>query len=482
MKFLIEKKKPIGLIFFIYSIAFCSIGLANYPYIDDTARRITGENNFGLHYSRWGSEIFSWIIQGSKHLSDRGLTSFLLTAVILTATSTIMLYVLLGERTNYISATASVIIGLNPWYLNAAAFRIDGPLISMSLLLSVLPFIFWRKKLYYLVCSIISIFLMYNFYQASSGIYWILVLTLALIEILRNEHFKRTVIQLIFSIFSFIIGTIFYLIQLKFLPATDNSNSKIVSGRFFEKILANINAYGQEIFQYSLKSWLILGALIVLFFIVVLIIQCRIRPILVIAYSLIYLVLSFIAGFGLYSFLNFPVAHEAARYSYGFGFWIAAIAILTSQKINNRLLTIVKNTVILALTYYFIMFVFTFSNMLQVQKDSFTSQSILLQSSLVSKDIYQKGDEVFIDKMFNDSPIFINTTKNFEIMKQIIPSNSIQYWPNWYWFQEITGITLQDASSPKAQAILVPEHLVESNYRWDIYKSGNVILIISKAN
>lgn len=97
--------------------AILSIGIVNFPYIDDAGRRIYGDTGFAESYCRWGSEIALWIVQGSRHLTDMGLTTHILTAIILTISSIIVGYVLNDKKFNWVSLICSTFIGLNTWFL-----------------------------------------------------------------------------------------------------------------------------------------------------------------------------------------------------------------------------------------------------------------------------------------------------------------------------------------------------------------------------
>ncbi|MFR6452535.1 MAG: glucosyltransferase domain-containing protein [Streptococcus sp.] len=53
---------------------------------------------------------------------------------------------------------SSIVIGVNPWFLEALSFRFDNPFMSLSILVSLLPFIFWEsKKLFNLFQSYVFI-------------------------------------------------------------------------------------------------------------------------------------------------------------------------------------------------------------------------------------------------------------------------------------------------------------------------------------
>ena len=61
----IENKAYLLLIILIYQVAVLSIGIINFPYLDDNARQVAGMTDFGTTYARWGSEFLSWFVQGS---------------------------------------------------------------------------------------------------------------------------------------------------------------------------------------------------------------------------------------------------------------------------------------------------------------------------------------------------------------------------------------------------------------------------------
>lgn len=136
-----ENRYKLFLIFAIYLTAILSIGMVNYPYLDDCLRQITGITGFAESYCRWGSEISSQIIQGSRHLTDMGLTTHIITAITLGFSSIIAVYVLNDKKFSWVSAACSTIIGLNPWFLGCISFRFDSPYMALSVLLSIVPFL-----------------------------------------------------------------------------------------------------------------------------------------------------------------------------------------------------------------------------------------------------------------------------------------------------------------------------------------------------
>lgn len=186
--YLLLNKSSALVIFIIYSVVNINIGLAEYPYIDDIGRQLQGYSKFSEHYSRYLSEYSARLIQGGDHLTELGLTSNILSACFLTLASLILLFVLYpNKKISFITASVSTIIGINPWFLEPLSFRFDNPFMTLSILVSIIPFIFWDNKKIFGVMSVVGIFLMCNSYQASSGVYIIVTMTLVFLELLQGS-------------------------------------------------------------------------------------------------------------------------------------------------------------------------------------------------------------------------------------------------------------------------------------------------------
>ncbi len=206
-----EAKKKIYFLLGSYAVYGITLGLTYYPYIDDTQRQVEGNTSFGAHYARYGSELFSWIFQGSRHLTDTGLTSFLITSLILTLTSWVTIYSLKqGEKVTWVETIISLLIGVNPWFLACFSFRFDAPFMALSMLVSVIPFLFYKEKRVFYPLSFIAIFLMCNFYQLSSGIYIVMILSLSLKEFLDGKQLFDILKKLLVSAVAFSLGMILF--------------------------------------------------------------------------------------------------------------------------------------------------------------------------------------------------------------------------------------------------------------------------------
>jgi hypothetical protein len=210
----------------VHLFLLVTIGLQNVPYIDDTGRRLWGEGltNWGPDDGRWGSHYLNVVLTGSRwRLVDLGLTTFVISAVILTAAALIVIYLLVGQQANWLTFAVSIGFTLNPWALGILAFRFDGPFGAVSILLAVLPLLwFGSSALIAIVISALSIFLMANFYQHSFGIAICLLLLVALVRYLAGQMALREVLRAIaVTVSGFVLGIVLYLLQLAMIPATN---------------------------------------------------------------------------------------------------------------------------------------------------------------------------------------------------------------------------------------------------------------------
>lgn len=137
----IENKAYLLLIILIYQVAVLSIGIINFPYLDDNARQVAGMTDFGTTYARWGSEFLSWFVQGSRHLTDLGLTTPILTGLILSLTSILAIYIINDQKISWGSSLVATLIGLNPWFLQCLSFRFDSPYMALSIFVRFFLFI-----------------------------------------------------------------------------------------------------------------------------------------------------------------------------------------------------------------------------------------------------------------------------------------------------------------------------------------------------
>ncbi|EOH98680.1 hypothetical protein UAW_01276 [Enterococcus haemoperoxidus ATCC BAA-382] len=479
-----KNKTHIFMTVIIYQIAILAIGLVNFPYMDDTVRQTVGNTDFGSTYSRWGSEISSWFLQGSRHLTDMGLFTHILTGLILAASSIIVVYILNNKSVRFLPLVVSTLIGLNPWFLQSISFRFDSPYMAMSILFSVIPFLWWeRKQSSFLIISIVSIFMMCNTYQASSGIYILMVLALSLKTLLAGGKMLVALKKVLLAATSYITAMGLYFVETKFNPELANRGSNVVIARLKDipkTLFVNSQMYLNRIFEQSIKVWIVLFICLILLFIVFSVVNAKIHPFKSFLFIVLYLILGSILSYGV--FLIFPekLALAAPRYAYGFGIFTSiTFILLLENKLSPLVINITVRGIVSLFCFYLLSFPFVYASSLFYQKEAFERQSVMLAMTLKNF-VTTDTKEVHATMLFKDSPVFNNTMQNYPILQEMVPPNSAIFFPNQVLFKTYTGmgIVIQPfdfASFDKEQS-----ELKSTDYYYDIYEKDKELYIVMK--
>lgn len=175
------------------------------------------------------------------------------------------------KKLSLLDLAAALLVGFNPWFLQNLSFRFNCSYMTLSLLFSVISFLFSNKnKVLFLAVSILSIFLMYNTYQASSGIYVVMVLALSLKQLLDNQSFGDVFKKSLVAMISYISAMFLCLIGTKFNPgiATRGGMITIASIKNIPKtILVNNQMYLSKITNQRTKLCILLVFILVILWI-----------------------------------------------------------------------------------------------------------------------------------------------------------------------------------------------------------------------
>lgn len=482
-KWLSKNKYLIFMTVGIYEAAILAIGIVNFPYIDDTARQLAGGTDFAKSYSRWGSEFASWLVQGSRHLTDMGLTTHILTGMILAFASIIAVYVLNDKKLAVLPLVVSTIIGLNPWFLQNVSFRFDSPYMALSILASFAPFLWWEKnKKTFFIMSIIGIFFMCNTYQASSGIYIVMVLALALKEIVSNEKMAKILQKVLLSAIAYMIAMFVYLFETKFNPELANRGGNVVVARLVDMpktILDNSQMYLNKILEQSAHIWIYLFVILIALFILTNVLSSEANFFKTLFFVIAYLILAAILSYGI--FLIFPekLALASPRYAYGFSVFVALTFILLLRKMPLFSFNLVTKLLVSLFCYYLLSFPFIYAASLHYQKESFERQSLILATDLKNV-ITPDTTGIYSNTLFKESPILLNTERNYPIIDNLVPHNQEIYWPNQLLFITYTGIQFNIQAFAVDKFEKKAEELKVSDYYYDIYKKDTNIYVIMK--
>ena len=436
--------KKIVVLFSVYFIPLLVISLTNFPYIDDVDRQIKGYTGFAVSYSRWGSEIASWIVQGGKHQADLGAFMYILSSIILTCSSLIIIHTL-NRKITWTSIFISSLIGLNPWFLEGMLFKFDNPYMSLSIFFSVFPFLLYRNFKFFIPISILSIFLMCNTYQASSGIYILMVLALVLEQIIDDSKFKDTIKLIFASAISYVIGVGLFPVQLKFFPGTfANSDKKFISSisDIFKSLKNNTYLYLKSYYEKSAYVWLLLALIVTISFVLMMLLRSKINLVITFVVLVSYLSIGVVLSAGVYIIFSQPTANITPRYGYGLAIFFVINLIILTKSISNPLVDIYSKLLSFTVFFYFFSFPFSLASTLDAQKVSFENQTAVLASNL-NPLITEERRIVHMNKLFKNSAVRQNNLSKFPIIANLVPDSSVLLWTSTLWFQSLSNLNIE---------------------------------------
>lgn len=474
-----RNKFVLFLILGVYLLVNINISLAEYPYIDDIGRQILGYTGFSEHYSRYVSEFSARLIQGGAHLTDPGLTTNIISAFILTFASTILLFVLFpSKKVTPVLALASTVIGINPWFLEPLSFRFDNPFMSLSILVSILPFIFWESRKLFSVCSVVCIYLMCNSYQASSGIYILMTLTLLFLEVVYSG--KMNIKSLICSVLSYVGGMALYKIQITIKPPIFADQGKIPSLLHLPSImLANAKGYLKNIYLQSSKVWILLFLVILILLVFNIVSSSKQKKIVALAFTFAWLGLGSILSYGSYLILSEQFYLLRPRYEYGLGIF-ASIVLVISLGITNRnqIINILKSVFSSLLIFYFLAFSFIYVSNLKQQNNTLEVQSAMLGNSL-NKYLNDNNNVVNINRFVANSPIYENTTSVYPMISSLIMPNTNVSWDMTMRFNAVTKLNV-DFRPFDATTVNSEYKQLETTKMYNVYTKDNELFVVMK--
>ena len=366
----------------IYVIGITSIIRANFLYIDDLGRTINGYRGW-IGFSRYINDVLAAFIHADIRITDISPLTQLFAALIIAAASAVLSFVVSEGKITKTMLVASLPLGLSPYFLECISYKFDSPYMALSIFISVIPFLFMSNRSVYFLFSFVGMLIMAMTYQASSGIYILVVILLSFQN--WNEK-KRTPGEILrFIIISGLAYglamTVFRLFLMIPMPVDIGdyvSTSSYPLKQLVPGIFHNFVMYLKLVNSDFGKIWKILLLMSTVCFVVKSAL-CSKRNRVVSAFAaVLILILLCAASFGVYLALIKPL--YSPRAMYGFGVFIALINVYIVM--GNKKVLIVP---VLALCWCFFVFSFSYGNALADQKryNDFKTEMLLHDLALL---------------------------------------------------------------------------------------------------
>lgn len=405
-------------IFGIYLIALFGLLRADVLFLDDWRRNFAQEityNDFSRYFSTFLSRAFN-LFGGQLDFSP---LSQIIAIAIMCACG-LALNQILRNKIDIWGILASLPLGLSPYFLQNLSYKFDAPMMAASAAFAIIPFLFLKRELLFLLVSILCLNLLYITYQAANGIYLVLLAYCFIAKFCIDSH-KKAFLILIFGALAYIEATILFKLSIAFEFSGYVSSNAFQLSELFSGILGNIKAYTLAIYgdfsQLFIFKFFIFGLIL---FIIFFSLNAKNRTLGLIS-AILFLIFGFILSYGAFLVLIKP-SFEPRQFM-GFGAFCAVILIALLECTPKWKFTKILACVNIAFIAYFcILFANIYANALKKQ-DSYAQWRFYALASDLADIVKPDSPIVFSPKLgiTHHSEFFIQNYGNLAM--RLMPRN-----------------------------------------------------------
>jgi hypothetical protein len=286
----------------------------------------------------------------------------LLAVLCIAAASVLLVYALNKGKITITGLLASIPLGLSPYFLMCLSYKYDAPYMALSVLTSVIPFLFMENRRAFIASSVFALWAMCMSYQASSGIYIMLTLVIALRDWNGGQRSGReSGVFIATAAISYCAALAAFRIFLMNPSGGYIGTAMFSLPELLPGILGNFKGYVFFINSDFAFLWKAGAALLCVLFIVTVIKETVRNKYAAAFISATALFAAFALSFGVYLALEKPL--YSPRGIYGVGVFMAITAVCVTQ-VKHK----INVAAALALNWCFFVFAFTYGNALYAQK------------------------------------------------------------------------------------------------------------------
>lgn len=402
----------------IFAIGIAAIIRADFNYYDDLGRIHTGLEMTGS-FSRHTATFLSNFLHGNTRLFDISPLSQIVAVLILALTGVLLLNIFdevfeKQPKFDIWRVVALVPLCFSPYYLPCLTYKFDSPYMAASILFSVLPLIYYKaspKK--YIFAVAVGIILMCTTYQASSGIFPILVILLSLVMWLRKVDPKKIGSFIFRSVCGYVGGMLIF----KFLIMTQQ-DSYIESTISLRSLTDNLVYYYRTFLECFTPLWIALIMVTCIAFMIAMIKISKRHIASALPVSIITIVCMSVLSFGAY--LVFANILHAVRSMYGFCICLTLLGLAVTTVFR----TPIAKTSVFLFGWLMFSFVFTYGNALTLQKEysSFRLEEVV--SELKQIEAIKNNEPVYVQivgSIGKCDPV-ADLTSEYKVLDRLVPT------------------------------------------------------------
>jgi len=408
----------------VYMLFVVPVIRANVNYIDDMSRKAYGDAGWE-DFSRYLSNVISKLLNANEYLTDISpLTQMI--AVLLIASASLIIIVVFTERDKISgwSIISVLPLGMSPYFLECISYKFDAPYMALSILAGVTPLLFCGyHAVFYVVCTIACVLVTCTTYQAALGIFPVCVILLVFMKWKDNGDIRGLLRLTVHSAAGYLVGVAVYRIFLM-TPVDSYVSSKIFPiVQLPAGVISNLRKYLTYVYQDFDAWWLFFIFMIAVSFIVLTVGSSKRDKKAVAAAAVLTAAVTMCLSFGVYIAFRLPIF--ACRGMYGFGVWIAVIAVIcTNYKASQ-----IARAGCLCLSWCFFAFSYTYGNALEEQQRyvAFRTEMIIADLDRLPEFSAKESADVQITGTVGVSPIVKNMDQYDGVLHRLMVEDQ------WYW-------------------------------------------------
>ncbi len=455
-----------------YLAAISAILRANFTYMDDILRKVWFYRNFG--FNRYLSNFLSIFVHGDTLITDISPGPQVIAVLLIALASLILLLTFSRDKKLGFWDIAAVLpLGISPYFMECFSYKFDSPYMALSVLASVMPLLVQKAhSVVYVAAVAISALVVCTTYQASSGIFPMVVIFLVCRMWCENESLKKIFLLVIHSVAGYLLGLIifrmFIMIPIDGYVSTSMFSLRDLPSGAFQNLK---HYYRQIVIDFDIK-WLICIGLITVGYVAYSAFHSRRNKLLSFFVVGMGVIFAAVLAFGAYIALQKPLYE--CRAMLGFG---ALIALLGINTVNQKHTMPVKLTCV-CLSWLFIVFSLTYGNALAEHQRYVDFRIETTIQELNDLEVMQSREpaELQISGDIGDSPVITRMNGCVPMLDRLIQSGfrGGDWEFNYFYFFKYFGLENLTRVSDLDEAGMT---LVKPGFYQDIYVSGNQILV-----
>ncbi|MBR1731342.1 MAG: glucosyltransferase domain-containing protein, partial [Ruminococcus sp.] len=484
-KWLIEKLGPVfeiiknyrihfAVLSGVYIIGIIALVRANFYYVDDLGRTVDGYEMTG-DFSRYIANIMSEVFHGNSWLADISPLPQILAVLIMAFTGVVLLSVICDNHIPKIWSIAALVpLGLSPYFLGCLSYKYDAPYMAVSVLASVLPFAYYKKNsIKYFLAVFAGIIIMCATYQASSGIFQMIVVFICFLMWNKKENLKTIGKFLLSSVVGY-VGALGVFRLLLMTPL--NEKEYVDSSISISSLFVNLKKYVELIINDFTSLWLVLIVFICISFVIYIIKTTKQNKAISGLISLVSIAVMFYFSFGVYLLFSKAITNPRALYGVG-----VFITILSIPLFNCNRIYLGKASTIL-LSWLFVVFAFIYGNTLSLQKEYTDFRIQQVANDLNSSNILdsEKGYKLQVKGSIGLAKAVKNTSDEYPLISKLVPIHFCDSSWGWgdYQFREYYGMKFSPYDNKEFNTNDLKT--IKDTYNYNIMANDEVLQILLK--